>query len=68
MWAQAVFIAKCARESWGTPSLKNVTPPLVVTELDKTTWGVIPTTDRPDPKIGVSITHFTLNSELFHFL
>ena len=23
------FIAKCARESWGTPSFKNVTTPLV---------------------------------------
>ena len=27
------FIAKCARESWGTPSFKNVTTPLVISTL-----------------------------------
>ena len=28
MWARPVFIAKCARERWGTPTFKNVTPSL----------------------------------------
>ena len=33
MWAHPVFIAKCARERWGTPSFKNVTPSLICFEI-----------------------------------
>ena len=34
MWAHPVFIAKCARERWGTPTFKTVTPSLIIIVLD----------------------------------
>ena len=35
MWARPVFIGKYARESWGTPSFKNVTTPLYYNRKDR---------------------------------